>query len=129
MEQQISTNVLISYISMPNQEEIKDIQQAQTDAVPSPEERIELSEEARVAFALYLDVMKNGKVTKEGTLVPMLNIHKLSRLAEVSPKQVAKSFDRLRVKTFLANNEEGSLYIPDIIAFEDWLKLEGAVID
>ena len=114
---------------MPNQEEIKDIQQAQVDTAPSPEERIELSEEARVAFALYLDVMKEGKVTKLGTTVPMLNIHKLARLAEVSPKQVAKSFDRLRVKTFLANNDEGTLYIPDIIAFEDWLKLEGAAID
>ncbi len=114
---------------MPNQEEIKDILQAQTEAVPAPEERIELSEEARVAFALYLDVVKNGKVTKEGTTVPQLNIHKLSRIAEVSPKLVAKSFDRLRVKSFLANNDEGLLLIPDIIAFEDWLKLEGAVID
>lgn len=114
---------------MPNQEEIKDIQEAQADTVPAAEERIELSEEARVAFALYLDVMKDGKVTKLGTTVPTLNIHKLARLAEVSPKQVAKSFDRLRVKSFLANNDEGTLYIPDIIAFEDWLKLEGAAID
>ncbi len=112
---------------MPNQEEIKALEQAQEEA--RPEERLDLSEEARVAFALYLDVMKNGKVTKEGTIVPQLNIHKLSRIAEVSPKLVAKSFDRLRVKSFLANNEEGSLYIPDILAFEDWLKQEGAAID
>lgn len=115
---------------MSNQEEVKDLQTVAVEQSESPEyEEVELSDEARVALALYLDVMRDGKVTKEGTLVPTLNIHKLSRRAEVPPKQVAKSFDRLRVKTFLANNEEGALYIPDILAFEDWLKLEGAVID
>ena len=112
---------------MSNQEELTDLQSYEAEA--DNQEPPELDDEARVAFALYLDVMQKGKVTKEGTLVPALNIHKLSRLAEVSPKSVSKSFDRLRVKTFLANNENGELYIPDIIAFEDWLKEEGAVID
>jgi hypothetical protein len=90
---------------------------------------IELSEEARVALALYLDVVSKGKVTKEGTKVPSLSTSKLSRIAEVSPKQVSKGFDRLRTKGFLSNDENGDLLIPDIIAFEDWLRLEGAVID
>ena len=113
---------------MSNQEEIRDIEQAQTE-VAIAEEPIELSEEARVALALYLDVAKNGKVTKQGTLVPPLNIHKLARIEEVPPKLVAKSFDRLRVKTFLDNNEEGALFIPNILEFEDWLRTEGAHVD
>ena len=117
-------------LTMPNQEELKDIQEAQTDTpVAASDEPIELSEEARVALALYLDVMKSGKVTKQGTMIPPLNIHKLSRIAEVPPKLVAKSFDRLRVKTFIANDDEGALYIPDILEFEDWLRTEGAAID
>ncbi len=112
---------------MSNQEELKDINAAISEA--KPEMDIELSEEARIALALYLDVMKNGTVTKAGTKVPALNTHKLSRLAEVNAKQVSKGFDRLRTKGFLSNDDDGELLIPDILAFEDWLKLEGAVID
>ncbi len=112
---------------MSNQEELLDLNQAISEA--SAEEReIELSAEARVAFALYLDVMKHGKVTATGTKIPPLNTNKISRLAEVNVKQVSKSFDRLRNKGFLNNDENGELFIPDIIAFEDWLKTEGAAV-
>jgi hypothetical protein len=113
---------------MPNQEELTDINAA-VIAIEDESQQADLSEEARVAFALYLDVMKKGKVTKSGTKVPALNTHKISRMAEVSSKQVAKGFDRLRSKGFLSNDENGELYIPDINAFEDWLRLEGAAID
>lgn len=113
---------------MPNQEELNDIQEF-VEEVSQDQEPAELNDEARVAFALYLDVIKDGKVTKEGTVVPTLNVHKLSRVAEVSSKQVSKGFDRLRSKGFLANNDSGELFIPDIMAFENWLKLEGAAID
>jgi hypothetical protein len=112
---------------MSNQEELRDINTAISEA--KPEMDIELSEEARIALALYLDVIKNGTVTKSGTKVPALNTHKISRLAEVNAKQVSKGFDRLRTKGFLSNDDSGELLIPDINAFEDWLKLEGAVID
>jgi hypothetical protein len=90
---------------------------------------IELNDEARVAFALYLEVMQGGKVSKKGTKIPLLSTQKISKKAEVSPKQVSKSFDRLRNKGFIINDENGDLYIPDILVFEDWLKSEGAVID
>lgn len=93
-----------------------------------PEQNPELSEEARIAFALYLDVMKDGVVTKLGTKVPPLNTNKISRLAEVNVKQVSKGFDRLRTKGFINNDDNGDLYIPDILAFEDWLIAEGAAI-
>jgi hypothetical protein len=35
----------------------------------------------------------------------------------------------MRTKGFIVNDDSGDLYIPDIIAFEDWLRTEGAVID
>lgn len=115
---------------MTNQTEINDISEFDAEQNPEQqEENIELSEEARVAFALYLNVLKGGKVTPQGTIVPALNIHQLSRTAEVNPRQVSKSFDRLRTKGFLNNNDDGELFIPDIIEFEDWLKQEGAAID
>lgn len=117
--------VIISKMS--NQEEIADINQAMAET-SSENEFVELSDEARVAFALYLDVMKEGKVTPIGTRIPPLNTNKISRLAEVNVKQVSKSFDRLRNKGFLNNDDNGDLYIPDILAFEDWLKSEGAVV-
>jgi hypothetical protein len=50
-------------------------------------------------------------------------------MAEVNAKQVSKSFDRMGTKGFIVNDDSGDLYIPDIIAFEDWLRTEGAVID
>lgn len=112
---------------MTNKEELVDINEAMTEA-QAEREVVDLSEEARVAFALYLDVIKSGKVTKNGTKIPPLNTHKISRLAEVNAKQVSKSFDRLRTKGFLDNDDNGELYIPDIMAFEDWLKAEGAAI-
>ena len=113
---------------MSNQDELQDINRAINEDQPK-EEITELSDEARIAFALYLDVMKEGKVTKDGTKIPPLNTHKISRLAEVNAKQVSKGFDRLRTKGFLNNDDNGDLYIPDIIAFEDWLKSEGAAIE
>lgn len=114
---------------MTNQTEINDISEFDSENSPEREEVVELSEEARVAFALYLKVLNGGKVTPTGTLVPALNIHQLSRTAEVNPRQVSKSFDRLRTKGFLNNNDDGELFIPDIIEFENWLKQEGAAID
>ena len=112
---------------MSNQEELLDMNSAMSEDTPQ-EEDVELSDEARVAFALYLDVMKAGKVTKDGTKVPPLNTAKISRLAEVNAKQVSKSFDKLRNKGFINNDENGELFIPDIIEFEDWLKAEGAAV-
>ena len=113
---------------MSNQEELKDMQMAADEANAENDTPVELSDEARVAFALYMKVMQSGKVTKAGTKVPPLNTNKISRLAEVNPKQVSKGFDRLRTKGFLNNDENGELFIPDILAFEDWLISEGAAI-
>jgi hypothetical protein len=112
---------------MSNQEELLDMNSAMSDG--TEEEILELSDEARVAFALYLDVMKHGKVTKVGTTVPPLNTAKISRLAEVNPKIVSKSFDKLRNKGFISNDDNGELLIPNIIEFEDWLKSEGAAVE
>jgi hypothetical protein len=114
---------------MSNKEELADINTAFEEKIAESEIPTELSEEARVAFALYLDVMKEGKVTKDGTKIPPLNTHKISRIAEVNIKQVSKSFDRLRSKGFLNNDDNGELFIPNLIEFEDWLKAEGAAID
>lgn len=112
---------------MSNKEELIDINEAIKEQTQAPEE-VELSDEARVAFALYLDVIKHGKVTKNGTKVPPLNTAKISRLAEVNAKVVSKSFDKLRTKGFISNDDEGELFIPDVIEFEDWLKSEGAAV-
>ncbi len=114
---------------MLEKQEIEDIKEATAEAGQDEEHYIELNEEARVGLALYLKVMNGGKVTKEGTLVPQLNIHQLSRVAEVNEKMVSKCFDRLRGKGFINNNDKGELYIPELSEFEAWLKLEGAVID
>ena len=114
---------------MSNQEELLDMNTAITEETAGEEEIVDLSDEARVAFALYLDVMRNGKVTKSGTTVPPLNTAKISRLAEVNAKVVSKSFDKLRNKGFISNDDNGELFIPDIIEFEDWLKAEGAAVE
>lgn len=111
---------------MSSQTEINDIQEFDSEE-DAP--FVELNDDARVALALYLKVQSGGKVTKEGTLVPTLNVRQLSRVSEVSERQVSKSFDRLRNKGFLANNDNGQLLIPDLIEFETWLKGEGAAID
>jgi hypothetical protein len=111
---------------MSNQEELLDMNSAISEK--SEDEILELSDEARVAFALYLDVMKHGIVTKEGTKVPPLNTAKISRLAEVNAKIVSKSFDKLRNKGFISNDDNGELFIPNVLEFEDWLKSEGAAV-
>ena len=61
---------------MVNQNEIQDLNEVVQDEAAQEQisqEPVELSDEARVAFALYLSVMKDGKVTKAGTKVAMLN--------------------------------------------------------
>ena len=118
---------------MSGQAEINDMKEYEAEVAASaePEDNfVELNNEARISLALYLNVSNNGgKVTKEGTLVPPLNVHKLSRMAEVNERTVSKCMERIRNKGFLANNTNGQLVIPDWIEFTDWLKAEGAVVD
>ena len=53
--------------------------------------------------------MQKGVVTKKGTKVPLLSTKKISKMAEVNPKQVSKSFDRMRTKGFIINDDSGDL--------------------
>ena len=78
----------------------QDVVENNENAVVAPdagaeEVYIELNEEARVGLALYLDVMQKGVVSKKGTKIPLLSTKKISKMAEVNPKQVSKSFDRM----------------------------------
>lgn len=93
------------------------------------EETAELSDEARVALALYLKVYNEGKVTPEGAIVPELNIYKLANAAEVPNRVVSKTFERLRGKGFIANLPSGHLVVKNLEAFEQWLVSQGASID
>ena len=118
---------------MSDQAEINDMKEYAAEATAEAQEEevfVELNDEARVGLALYLIVVnQGGKVTKEGTLVPPLNIHKLSKMAEVNERTVSKCMERLRNKGFIANNVNGQLFVPEMIEFIDWLKTEGAAVD
>ena len=94
-----------------------------------PEEvQADLSDETRVALALYLKVYAEGKVTPQGVIVPELNIYKLSQQAEVPNKFVSKTFERLRGKGFLGNLPSGHLIVKNLQEFEQWLISQGASI-
>lgn len=95
-----------------------------------PEEpQADLSDETRVALALYLKVYTEGKVTPDGIIVPELNIYKLAHAAEVPNKLVSKTFERLRGKGFLSNLPSGHLIIKNLEEFQQWLISQGAVIE
>ena len=95
-----------------------------------PEEEVaDLSDETRVALALYLKVYSEGKVTPEGVLVPELNIHKLAHAAEVPNRLVSKIFERLRGKGFLSNLSSGHLIVKNLQEFQQWLISQGASIE
>ncbi len=89
----------------------------------------ELSDEARVAMALYLKVYSEGKVTPQGVVVPELNIYKIANAAEVPSKMVSKTFERLRGKGFLSNLPSGHLVVKNLEEFQQWLISQGASID
>ena len=93
------------------------------------EEEAELSDETRVALALYLKVYSEGKVTPEGIIVPELNIYKISQQAEVPNKIVSKTFERLRGKGFLSNLPSGHLVVKNLEEFQKWLISQGASIE
>ena len=88
----------------------------------------DLSDETRVALALYLKVFTEGKVTPKGVTVPALNIHKLAQAAEVPERQVSKTFERLRGKGFLGNLPSGHLIVKNLEEFQQWLVSQGAQI-
>lgn len=95
-----------------------------------PEEvQADLSDETRIALALYLKVYTEGKVTPDGIIVPELNIYKLAHAAEVPNKLVSKTFERLRGKGFLSNLPSGHLIIKNLEEFQQWLISQGAVIE
>jgi len=95
-----------------------------------PEEvTADLSDETRVALALYLKVYSEGKVTPDGILVPELNIHKISHAAEVPNRIVSKTFERLRGKGFIGNLPSGHLVIKNLQEFQEWLISQGASIE
>lgn len=93
------------------------------------EEKADLSDETRVALALYLKVYSEGKVTSQGVIVPELNIYKLAQQAEVPNKLVSKSFERLRGKGFLSNLPSGHLIVKNLEEFQQWLISQGASIE
>ncbi len=95
-----------------------------------PEEvEAELSDETRVALALYLKVYSEGKVTPQGVVVPELNIYKLAHAAEVPNRLVSKTFERLRGKGFLGNLPSGHLIVKNLDEFQKWLVSQGASIE
>ncbi len=95
-----------------------------------PEEvEAELSDETRVALALYLKVYSEGKVTPQGVVVPELNIYKLAHAAEVPNRLVSKTFERLRGKGFLGNLPSGHLIVKNLDEFQKWLISQGASIE
>ena len=95
-----------------------------------PEEvEADLSDETRVALALYLKVYSEGKVTPQGIIVPELNIYKLAHAAEVPNRIVSKTFERLRGKGFLSNLPSGHLIVKNMEEFQQWLISQGASID
>ena len=89
----------------------------------------DLSDETRVALALYLKVYADGKVTPNGVVVPELNIHKLAHAAEVPNRLVSKTFERLRGKGFLGNLPSGHLIVKNLEEFQQWLVSQGASIE
>ena len=93
------------------------------------EEGADLSDETRVALALYLKVYAEGKVTPQGVVVPELNIYKLANAAEVQSKMVSKIFERLRGKGFLGNLPSGHLIVKNFEEFKQWLVSQGASIE
>ena len=92
-------------------------------------ESTELTDEARVALALYIKVYSDGKVTPQGVIVPELNIYKIANSAEVPSKMVSKTFERLRGKGFLGNLPSGHLIVKNLEEFQQWLISQGASID
>ena len=95
-----------------------------------PQEEIaDLSDEARVALALYLKVYSEGKVTPQGVICPELNIYKLAHAAEVPNRVVSKTFERLRGKGFLSNLPSGHLIVKNLEEFQQWLISQGASIE
>lgn len=95
-----------------------------------PEEaEADLSDETRVALALYIKVYSEGKVTPKGIIVPELNIYKLSHAAEVPNRVVSKTFEKLRGKGFLSNLPTGHLIVKNLEEFQQWLISQGATID
>ena len=93
------------------------------------ETEADLSDEARVALALYLKVYSEGKVTPEGVVVPELNIYKIAHAAEVPNRLVSKTFERLRGKGFLSNLPSGHLIVKNLQEFQQWLVSQGASIE
>ena len=93
------------------------------------EAEADLSDETRVALALYLKVYSEGKVTPQGVVCPELNIYKLAHAAEVPNRIVSKTFERLRGKGFLSNLPSGHLIVKNLEEFQQWLISQGASIE
>ena len=89
----------------------------------------DLTDEARVALALYLKVYSEGKVTPQGVVCPELNIYKLAHAAEVPNRLVSKTFERLRGKGFIGNLPSGHLIVKNLEEFQQWLINQGASIE
>lgn len=89
----------------------------------------DLSDEARVALALYMKVYSEGKVTPQGVICPELNIYKLANSAEVPNRVVSKTFERLRGKGFISNLPSGHLIVKNLEEFQQWLVSQGASIE
>lgn len=83
---------------------------------------VSLPASARVARALIAIANENGKMTKEGLLLPKLTQAEIGKLSDSPRETVNRAFSELREDGLILPNENKQVLIPSKQRLEEWIK-------
>ena len=83
---------------------------------------VSLPASARVAMALITIANENGKMTKDGLLLPKLTQAEIGKLSDSPRETVNRAFGELREEGLILPNENKQVLIPSKQRLEEWIK-------
>lgn len=88
---------------------------------------VSLPASARIARSLILIANENGKMTKEGLLLPKLTQSEIGKMSDSPRETVNRAFSELRDQGLLIPTESKQVLIPSIEKLEEWIKSRAGV--
>ena len=85
---------------------------------------VSLPASARIARALILIANENGKMTKDGLLLPKLTQSEIGKMSDSPRETVNRAFSELRDEGLILPTESKQVLIPSKEKLEEWIKLK-----
>ncbi len=88
---------------------------------------VSLPASARIARSLILIANEQGKMTKEGLLLPKLTQGEIGKMSDSPKETINHAFSELRNKGLILATETKQVLIPSIERLEEWIRAKAGI--